>query len=119
MPAETTSGRFERQYDVNLTPAAPITTTGNGAGLELGDAAEVRLTLAVTAVAGTNPTLDTAVQTSPDNATWTTIASFAQKTGTGSEHKNFTGLDHWVRLSHTVGGTGSPSFTITCTGEAV
>ena len=119
---QTDSGRSERQQDVDLSPAAAITATANGTGYETGDAGVLRLTQTVSVVAGTNPTLDTAVQTSADNGAtdaWRTIASFTQKTAAATERKCFAGLDHWVRLSHTVGGTGSPSFTVTYTGSAV
>lgn len=122
MPNETASGRYERQADVDLSPSGAITATAAGTGLELGDKGTLRLTQNITAVSGTSPTLDTAVQTSRDNGAtdaWRTIASFTQKTGVTSERKCFAGLDHWVRLNHTVGGTGSPSFTVTYTGSAV
>lgn len=121
MPQETTGGRYERQVDVDLSPAAPLTATANGTGLELGDSGVLRLSMVVSAASGTTPTLDTAVQTSKDNGVtdaWRTIASFAQKTAAATERKCFAGLDSWVRLSHTVSGT-TPSFTVTFKGEAV
>ena len=122
MPNETAGGRFERQEDIDLSPAAAITVTAAGTGFETGDKGTLRLTQNVTAASGTSPTLDTAVQTSKDNGVtdaWRTIASFTQKTAVSAERKCFAGLDHWVRLNHTVGGTGSPSFTVTYTGSAV
>ena len=96
-----------------------VAATGAQTGIELGDRAAIRLDLVISAVAGTDPTLDVAVQTSPDNATWTAVASFTQATGTGSSHKVFGPLDRFVRVSETVGGTGSPSFTRKISGEAV
>jgi hypothetical protein len=121
MPNETAGGRFERQQDIDLSPAAALTVTVAGPGLETGDKGTLRLTQNITAVTGTTPTLVTDVQTSKDNAAtdpYRTVASFTSKTGVTSERKCFAGLDHWVRLNHTLGGT-TPSFTVTYTGSAV
>jgi len=84
----TDSGRIERAADVDLSPAAAITATAVGTGLETGDKGVLRLTQTVSAASGTNPTLDTAVQTSADNGVadaWRTIASFTQKTAASTE----------------------------------
>ena len=104
-----------------FTPASVTkTATYNGNGVELGDMDSLRLTLVVSAHAGTSPTLDVKLQTSEDNATWVDVASFAQQTGdTTGVRKVFTGLDRFVRLAVTIGGTGSPSFTFTCAGEGM
>jgi Tfp pilus assembly protein PilW len=121
MPNQTQGGRFERQQDIDLSPAAALTATANGTGFETGDKGTLRLTQNVTAASGTTPSLTTAVQTSKDDGAtdaYRTIASFTAKTGTGSERKCFSGLDHWIRLSHTISGT-TPSFTVTYTGSAV
>lgn len=105
-----------------LKASGAIAATGSGAGRELGDKGILRLLLAITAVAGTNPTLDVTVETSIDNGVadaWRSIGTFAQKTGVSTERKTFVGADRFVRLSWTIGGTASPSFTFSVTGEAV
>jgi len=93
-----------------------LTATRDGETVDLMRAG-LALTLAVTAASGTNPTLDVALQTSHDATTWTTVASFARATGVTSERKRFSGLDRYVRVVATLGGT-SPSFTFSVTGEA-
>jgi hypothetical protein len=115
----TGSGRYADTVVVTLA-SGTVSATGAQTGVELGDRSALRLDLTITGTpAGTNPTLDVAVQTSPDNVTWTAVASFAQQTAAGTTHKLFGPLDRWVRVSETIGGTGGPSFVRTITGEAV
>lgn len=118
---QTDSGRLERQTAIDLSPAAALTATAVGTGFETGDKGVLRLSQDVTAASGTTPSLTTAVQTSADDGAtdaYRTIASFTAKTAVSAERKCFAGLDHWVRLSHTISGT-TPSFTVTYTGSAV
>jgi hypothetical protein len=69
--------------------------------------------LDVSAASGTSPTLNVVVEESVDGGnSWTNKASFAQKTGAGSEtisvsppHRDY------MRVRWTISGTGSPSFT--------
>jgi len=119
MPAPTSGGRTIRGVDVTLHASGAETATGSSAGVELGDKSTVRLDLAVTAASGTSPTLDITIEASPDNSTWTSVGTFTQATGVTTQHKVFTGLDRYVRSRRTIGGTGSPSFTYSITGEAV
>lgn len=92
-------------------PSAARTTTGNGVAYETGDRTEVRgLVLDVTAASGTTPTLDVSVQTSDDNVTWRTLASFGQKTAVSNQHLSVAGLDRFMRFSWVIAGT-TPSFT--------
>jgi hypothetical protein len=117
---QTASGRLVRTTDVTMHASGAETATGNDAGVEVGAAGTVRLKLDVTAVSGTNPTLDVTVQTSFDNGvtdTWRTLGTFAQKTGVSAERKTFSGCDRWVRTQRTIGGTASPSATYSITGE--
>lgn len=106
---------------IDLSPAAPVTTTANGTAVLLGDRGTVRLKLDVTAEndAATAETLDVSIQTSFDGTTWRAVAAFAQITNVGNERKSFTGIDRYIRAVYTVGGTGGPSFTFTVKGEAV
>jgi hypothetical protein len=114
------NGRYANTLPVHVMGGVVAVTT-NGAAVELGDRGSARLDLKVTASSGdTSQTLDVKIQTSPDGATWSDVASFTQvTTATGSQHKVFTGLDRFVRAVATVGGTGTPSFTFTVDGEAV
>jgi len=114
----TGNGRYANTIPVNLVTGT-LSATTSSASIELGDRNHLRLDLVISAATGTSPTLDVAVQSSPDNSTWTTVASFAQQTGAATVHKLFGPIDRFVRVTETIGGTGSPTFTRTITGEAV
>lgn len=117
MGYNTANGRYANTLAVSFG-AATLTATAASNVIELGDRNSMRLDLVVSAASGTSPTLDIAVQTSPDGTTWTTVASFAQQTAAATVHKLFAPLDRFVRCNNVVGGT-SPSFTFQITGEAV
>lgn len=112
------NGQASGSDDKTLFASATIIVTTNG------DAVDVRngclaLTLDVTAASGTTPTLDVAIQTRKDSSdSWRAIASFTQKTTTGSERKCFAGCDRQVRAVLTVGGT-TPSFTCSVVGDSL
>lgn len=93
-------------------PSAARTTSGNGVAYETGDRVEVRgLVLDVTAMTST-PTLTVNVQTSDDNATWRTLASFTPVTAApANQHLSVGGLDRFLRFSWTITGGTSPSVT--------
>lgn len=111
-----TDGRYVYTEQAPSLPSAARTASGAGTAVDSGAANVVRgLTLAVTASSGTTPTLDARLETSHDNAAWVTVGSFAQKTGAASETKLFSGLDRYVRVAWTVGGT-TPSFTFSVSG---
>ena len=111
------NGQWADTDAITLQASAAKDATFNTDAIELGDRVSARLDLAVTAASGTLPTLDVEIQTSPDGSTWTAVASFTQKTGTGSQHKLFAPLDRYVRAACTIGGT-LPSFTFSLSGEA-
>jgi len=77
-----------------------------------------QLKLLVTAASGTDETLDVTVQTSTDDSAWRTVASFTQATATGAEELFFGELDRYVRLSWTIGGSDTPTFTFSVLGVA-
>jgi hypothetical protein len=83
------------------------------------DRGVVRLTLDVTAVSGTSPTLDVTIQTSFDKQSWTNVGTFTQATGVGKQRKVFTGLDRYVRAHEVLGGSDTPTVTRTIQGELV
>lgn len=77
---------------------------------------ELTVTLDVTAVSGTTPTLDVKLQHSPDGSLWSDLGTaFTQKTAVSREVKTFTQMHGYVRVVWTIGGT-TPSFT--CSVEA-
>jgi hypothetical protein len=97
----------------NLVASAARTTSNNSGALGAGWGAvsALRAQLNVTAASGTTPTLDVVIEDSLDGTNWNTVGTFAQKTTTGREVVNVTGLfSDQVRVRWTVGGT-TPSFT--------
>lgn len=106
-----------------VTPQASVTQTATTTGAAVAvDGATARLELAVTAHAGTTPTLDVKLQHSKDGSTaWTDVTggAFAQVTTTnGVTRKVFTGLDRFIRVVATIAGT-TPSYTYSVSGEAL
>jgi hypothetical protein len=99
-------------------PSTTQTATGSGTGFSMETAATLRLTLNITAVSGTTPSMTVNVQTSEDGSTWTAVASFAAATAVSTQRKVFTGLDRYARVTWTISGT-TPSFTFSVSGEAV
>lgn len=68
--------------------------------------------LEVTAVAGTTPTLNVAVQHSIDGVNWTDLITFTQATGAVVQMPAAATLvNRRLRVNWTIGGTGGPSFT--------
>ena len=93
--------------------AVTITSTTTGTGVLVEPWSEIVAIVDVTAASGTNPTLDIAIQTSADNTTYATLASFTQITGTTTAIKTVAApIGKYVRFRYTVAGT-SPSFTFT------
>ena len=97
-----------------LFSAATQTTNTNGSSIQVGIPNICRARLQVTgAVTGTTPTLSVAIQSSNDQATWTTEGTFTTVTaslGAGVEH--FIDVDitqEYVRAVSTITGT-TPSF---------
>lgn len=118
MGYEKANGEWADTEDVELASSAARTATGDGSSVEVGDRGVVRLLLDVTAASGTSPTLDVTVETSFDGTTWRQAGTFTQQTAVGTERKSFSGLDRFVRVTWTIGGT-TPSFTFEVSGEAV
>lgn len=126
---ESGLARYVERDTVTLKAAGAETASTNGAAVELGDAASLFLTLAVTVVTGTLPTMTVNVQGSDDNTNWFTIAQIGAS-GTvfgdaASAPTNFTAVatvrccipaPRYVRYASTIGGT-SPSFTYSLTGN--
>lgn len=67
------------------------------------------------AVSGTNPTLDVKIQESSDDAVgdaWSDEITFTQLTAVGKERlTTASGTERYLRLTWTIGGTDTPTFT--------
>lgn len=103
------------------TPASTVTLSASGAKVASGAATAVTglaaannlvIQLEVTAASGTTPTLDVIVQDTVDGTNYYTIATFAQKTGTGTEVIRLaTPFTDTLKVSWTIGAIANPSFT--------
>ena len=93
-----------------LVPSAAKTASGQSDPIEASEYIEGQALLDVTAVSGTNPTLDVVIETSADKAGWFTHATFSQKTGTAKDLKLLSNVGKYLRARWTIGGT-TPSFT--------
>lgn len=120
MGYQRSDGRWANTDPITFLGAAAISATGSSAVKEAGDHAAIRLKAAFTAVAGTNPTLDITVMTcNTSDGTFRAVGNFSKFTGTGTKNETINGLDRYVRLDYTIGGTVNPSFTGTIDGELV
>jgi len=92
--------------------SAALTTTATTAAFTPGAGVSYEINIPVTAVTGTNPTLDISIEESDDNGTnWYKVYDFPRITATGmyrSPKLPLTG--NRIRYVQTVGGT-TPSFT--------
>ena len=93
------------------------TASGTGPSIDFEDATEAAVLLEVTVVSGTNPTLDCVIEESVDQNTWSTLATFMQKTAMGTELMKISGFARFLRVKHTITGT-NPSFTFTLKANA-
>lgn len=121
MGYQMANGRFARTKNLTLVDTVAVTATGavSGSAVELGDKSTLRLTLNVTAVAGTSPSATFTIETSQDNSTWSTVASFSAATSVSTQRKVFTGLDKFVRVNVSAfSGSATPSVTATISGDA-
>ena len=66
----------------------------------------------VSAVDGTDPTLDLVLETSADGTTWTELCSWDQAVAVGTYRILPDRTERYIRLSWVVGGTDSPEFTV-------
>jgi len=76
---------------------------------------ECQLLLNITAVSGTNPTLDLTIEVyNTLRDTWHTLATFSTVSATGVDvgYVEY-GLGEKIALSWVVGGTNTPTFTFT------
>jgi len=105
----------QREYlQTTLVPKATRTSSGDTSASEFDVHNYDRAVffLNVSAVSGTNPTLDVEIQTlDPASGEYFTLVTFTQATGVTKEMKKVTdGLGRRLRVVWTIGGT-NPSFT--------
>lgn len=99
--------------------SAARTATAAGTAFATEDIDEIEAELVITAVAGTNPTLDVILETKTDTGAYYTVAAFPQQTGTtAGVGRVFSGLGDTCRWSWTIGGTDTPSFTFSVAAES-
>jgi hypothetical protein len=113
---DATSG-FLKEYTFHATD---VTETTNGASpvIDVGAYSGAAFTIQVTAVAGTNPTLDVQVQDCQDSTTnyCTPMQMAPQFKGTGTQLVRVHGFGRWMRVVWNIGGTGTPSATFSIYG---
>jgi hypothetical protein len=92
------------QQSAGTYSTGPVSSPGN--------ANNVVALIFVSAVSGATHTLDVAIQTSPDNSTWTTVASATQMTAAGQQLVTaYIGSDEYGQIVATVAGTSTPTVT--------
>jgi len=93
--------------------SAAITTTATTSAITPGFGISYQVNIPVTAVAGTNPTLDVSIEESDDAGTnWYKVYDFPRITATGIYRSPVLPLvGNRVRYVQTVGGTSGQSFT--------
>jgi hypothetical protein len=103
-------------------PIASAARTASGSQLLTGfpaDWDELTLYLDVTAVTGTTPTLDVIYEVSDPQGNWYTHTSLTQATATTTERKVATApIGVNGRISWTIAGTDTPTFTFSVGLEA-
>lgn len=109
MPAtQPHDSRTQRYLEEALVPLA-ARASGNTAAVDgFGTTKSIRAGLNVTAVSGTNPTLNVTLEDTVDGTNWNTIGTFTQKTGAAYQVINVTDLyADRVRAKWVVGGTAA------------
>lgn len=116
-------GRFTNREALTLKASAAETASTTGTAVELGDAATITATVAVTAASGTSPTMVVDIEGSDDNTNWFSLGQFGangyRAGSVGTAPSNFTAAATargavtgapYIRYKSTIGGT-TPSFT--------
>lgn len=103
--------------------SAARTASANGTAFNTEDIDEIHADLTITAVAGTNPTLDVRLETkTKTDADWYTAGTIPQQTaatpGGNPVGRVFGDLGDQCRWAWTIGGTDTPSFTFSIASDA-
>ncbi|MDO9016560.1 MAG: hypothetical protein Q8S73_26515 [Deltaproteobacteria bacterium] len=100
-------------------PAAAFAANGSTDSLYVGECGVLRVTQTCASRTGTNPTCDVTVMTcDTPGGTFYAAGTFTQLTAAGAQRKAFA-VDRWVRFDVALGGTNTPTFTLSFDGEAV
>lgn len=95
--------------------SAATTTTGNSSAtpIKVKHGKEATIYLDITAVSGTDPTLDLTIKIYDSlSAKWHRLATFNQKTSTGTDVGYLEyAIGEKMALYYTIGGTNTPTFT--------
>lgn len=118
---DPTSRQFVEARDITFLASAARTATTSSEWFDVNSAHTLRVLLACTALSGTDETLDVSVTTRKDanDSSPRTVGSFTQLLAAATVRKEFSGLNRQVRITATLGGTDTPSFTAAITGELV
>ncbi len=106
-------------FDSNLlfSSAQVVTTTADSTtslNIKKTPAKGVPIEIAVTAQSGSgSPTLDAVVKESTDGVTYVNLVTFDQITTTGRWTRQVQTQKAYLKITYTIGGTTSPSFTVT------
>ncbi len=106
--------------DIELHASGAETASGNGTAEDIGETRScVKVSLLVSAVSGTTPTLLVTIQTGPTSTgPWRSAGAFASQAAIGKNAKTVAALDQFVRAIWTIGGTDTPTFTFALAGAA-
>lgn len=124
--------RFIQRNDFTLKASSAETVSTNGATVEVGEGGALSVSVNVTAVSGTTPTMTVVIEGSQDNTTWYTLGTFGSNGyNVGSvvtAVANFTVAAgpilgalagaRYIRYRSVIGGT-TPSFTYVVTAEVM
>lgn len=107
---------FNNYKSLVLQVPAAVTATAVTTGVDISAyGKDLEVDVLVGAVTGTSPTLSVAIQTSPDNSTFTTQSTISLVSGSANLSAQASVIvpptHRYVRLSYTAGGT-TPSFTV-------
>lgn len=115
--------RILQRDDISIKTSGAETVSTTGSSQEIGDARAMTLTLDITAVSGTSPTMVVDIEGSDDGVNFHVLARIGTdgyRIGSiGTAPANFTGADterftilaaRFIRYKSTIGGT-NPSFT--------
>lgn len=92
---------------ITLESSGSHTSSGNSSSYEVGEFIEGRAFLDITAVSGTNPTLDVTIQDSPDDSVWYDHTSFAQQTVATNVAQSLTTFGSYIRAHWAIAGTNA------------
>jgi hypothetical protein len=112
--------QYRRKENLGTLYSGTVTASGNSANISVDNFSAAELELKVTAVSGTNPTLDVYIEGFFEaTGDWKPLASQTGITTTGVWFFTISLLVfRIIRIRWVVGGT-SPSFTFTVAGQAI